>query len=995
MMPRRATPGWLIVAAIACGGPQLVAPKVEVPLADPWGERPDPGALPSVTFPELVQLPVTVTVGGLDLVAMERHDTPAVFLRWVLPGGRAHEWGVNGRLPEGSLDLAAELLTHGTKAHPGQSFAETLAATGGTVQVDVLADAVVIEGQVLGHQLTPYLQLLREALVEPVLDGAALESAKSRHKAQLRNEETETDVVAARLARRLLHGDHPYGSAGPTFESIDRIGRKQVQEAYRRAFALGGSTLVAVGDVDPAKLAVKLGEVFGKALAVAAVVPDVPPPAPPEPSACNVVDLKDTVQTSLALVQGALRRNDPAWPKLALANQVLGGSASSRLFLELRERRGLGYGAYSELQGRRSAGTWWVETSVRTEGTGEALDVVAAELARMASESSSEPELRAAKAFLLGQYALSLADGAMVADRLAAMRLYDLPAGAWNAWSAGVAAAGGDAVRKTAADLAGSATVTVVVGQLAALRPALDARCPRLVERDARGRVLRVLIGTDAEMGESGRQAAFALWPASAEGRIALQRYVADPGHSAAFRARALALLAASDAAGQTLAMARTAPDWPTVAPVLRDLLLVQLRAPDVAVGSRSRAVLLAMANDRGPDGALIDLAAETTGAVVQAVAVWALDGLGAATAAEQVAQQAEERLAPGDVVRWGGLAPDALEQWIAAAVRRHEAGTALANAVSADLGRSVTPAADPPTLGPLLRGYKRYFAAGGLPDAGDLAILGDVPRIETLLLLFDAHARIQALDTGPARDATAATIIVLRRRVAELARAKSLDPGQSDLSFLFDRVEPPVENLLQLRNTDDRIWAARLLIEQRKLAGLRRVLAEIGDDANYRDPRFHAVDPKRALAELAKEVIKPLGPSAQPLLLAALAGTRAASKVVAVKALAALGDEASLLALRTHQDDTDAAHVLDLPGGVTVRELALAAVDVQRYLLEIDMARAQGALSPEGSEIYCDLAWNSWDLQGVRLKQEVTRMATEKLGNAAPAAASTPTAGP
>jgi len=875
------------------------------------------------------------------------------------------------------VQLAAELLTKGTRGHPDAAFAAALASCGGSIDAVALPDAMLVQGQVLSHQLGAYLPLLREALTEPALDLKAIENLKARHRADLQNDEGQAQVVAAKVANRLVFGaGHPYGSPGLTLESLPQIKRPQLVEAARSALALAGSTLVVVGDVDPAALAAQLDTVFGAALEVGTASATPAAVQPPEPGACHVIDLKETVQTAIVAANPAPARRTPDWPALLVANQILGGSASSRLFTELRENRGLTYGIYSTFVGRRRAGEWLLETAVRTEVTGEALQAIDAQLDLARRKAPSGAELETARRFLAGQFALSLAEGDHVADLWASLSLYDLPADTYAHHLDDIQAVTAERVQQLSQDWIGSgARATVLAGQAKVMRPALDALCPRLTERDPRGKLLRTLLGTDEQMTDATRALAFSLWPVSPEGLVALARFVAEADRAPRYRAEALTALALSENTKQTLLLGRRAADWPAVAEALAPLLVKALRDPDVKLAGRARGVLLALANDAGSDGKLLDLGEASAVIVRGAVTDWALDGIHANTPADKVHDQVQARLEEGDAPRLGTAAIDGLEQWIAADVRRHEAARALAR-----LGTPEATAA-------LLHGYRRLYGRSVLPDAEDLEILtgdgsGGVPA---LLLQLDVHAMLERSDVPAAVAATELVMSKIRNTLEQLGQRRTLDDKKSDLEVVFDKLEAHMENLMVLRNADDRWLGARLLVRYRGLDGVRRVLTGLAIDDHYKAPAHHKVDPKRAIGELARDEIAKLGAAqVQPLMLAALAANHAMGKVIAVTVLKALGDPESVAALRTHNDDMDVAQLLDLPGAVTVRDLAAAAVDVRKFMKEVDAAVAAGTLSAASGMAHKEIAFFTYDLTDRRLRAEVARQAAA--GQPAPA---------
>jgi len=948
-----------------------------------------------VTAPVQAVFPTPVVWGirrteagaGVTAVVAERHELPIVHLRWVIPGGRMLAWnGTAHRWPEGTLNFAADVARMGTRTHPGTKFAAALADLGASLDVHALGDAVVVEGSVLSHQFDRMLPLLRELLLEPAFDKADIETVRKRVQSDLQAEAGDPEAVSARLALRLAFGfGHPYAADAPTADSLLRIQRKALTEAWAAATRLGGSTLVAVGDVHPAALAQAVERTFGAAIETLPTQPTVALATPATLDTCHVVHVASATQAALhQFVPGPPRRTRQ-WPALIVANQIVGGSASSRLFTELRERRGYTYGIYSGFDARRTAGRWSLQGSVRNAVLGDALLAIDDQLLAARRERPTDREMQDARRFLAGQFALALADGDQLVDYLAAIPLYGLPADEFAHYAQALqAVTADDALEAVVKTVPAAGRVTVIAGDWEATRPGLDAACRQIVEHDAVGNVVRVVLGRDDDMGDAGRAAAFAAWQRGPAGLVATARYSADADRSALFRADVLALYARGADADKVLAMGRAAADWKqALAPALAVRLLRHLADADKAVQKRAHALLLAMANHTVA-GKWADVDQEAGRALRVAVANWAFGDVDAGKTPDQVLALADARLDPGDLALLGDACGEVLEHWLANDVRRHEAVQALL--------RDKTPA----NLGALVRGYRRLFAYGVAPVDRDLEALGQVQGIDALALLLDVHSNVQGSDLPHAVTRTAGLMATARALTDRLAKEKAQGgSGGTELAARFDRVESHLENLLAMRNADDRWWAAGLLARYRAVSGLRRVLAGLRDDANYREPRWRTVDPKRMAALFARDDIAPLGHDAEPALLAALSAPKPIGKVVAVLGLRAIHSDGGLNALRTSTDDTEVSTYLELPAPFTVRDLCLASVDVMRMWRDIDKQVSAGTMSVESAAIYRDVSYFIVELADKRLREEVHRQVLQRTQAVPAAADSTPATAP
>ncbi len=978
-----------------CGAPIVQPPpKVPEPASEaPWPDRPAVQGKVAAQFPAVATQGVRRTPGGgVELLTVVRDDQPIVHLRWILPGGRSHEWTPKGfRWPEGTVGMAAQLLTKGTKRHPGGGWVQATEALGGQLQIAAAADAIVVEGQVLSHNLVPFLGLVAEALLEPQFDAATITSLRQQLAAELRAEQGDAEALAHNLARQLVFGQgHPYASKGATLASLAKIQKKQLVEAWQASARLGGSTLVAVGDLRPEELAKSLDGIFGAALERPNTPPSVPLPRAATGDTCHIIDVPAAAQVVLVQVAPGPPRRSRIWPQLTVANQVLGGSASSRLFSDLREKRGWTYGIYSGLEGRRQAGRWMIEASLKPEVVGEALGVLEDHILQLRRVAATPAELSAATRYLAGQFALSLASSDQVAEYLAAAAIYDLPGDYWKLYPELLQDASAEQVLEAAVQaIPAAGRITVAAGPLALVRPSIDGACRTLQQHSAQGVAGPLLIGPDAAMSDEARKKAFEAWQRGPGGLVAAEHYAAEVERNSGFRAQALAAVARGESFAKVSATGRKAADWKdNLAPALAKLLLGALHDPNPQVQHRAHAVLLQLAVPA--TGAEADVDPDTAGQLLAAVAEWAFAGVTPGRPAAEIRQLAESRLDEGDVLKLGEVASEPLQEWIAADVRRHEAAAALLAAKT------------PQAAAALVKGYRRLNAAGPRIDPRDLQALGQVGSIDAAVLLLDLHAVLAPLDQADAVTATAALMTTARQVVAGLAAAQpegEVAEGSAITSALgqrFDRIESHLDGLLALRNADDRWWAASLLVEHRRVAGLRRVLAGLASDDHYRQPRWHTVDPKLAMAQLAGEPIATLRLDAEPALLAALSGRSAIGKVLAVAGLKALGTEGALSALRTATDSTEVSELIDAPQRLTVRDLALAAIDVYRFYTEVEAEFAAGRLTRATANRYRESAYLTMGLTGRQLRQAVVDAVAQQPAESAaePAAAATPTTG-
>ena len=963
----------------ACGAPTVSKPTpkpvAEKPV-DPWGPRPTVAAITGSGFATPERLVVSggskqaANRPGVELLVVERHDAPAVFFRWVLPGGRAVAFSGGDlskptRWPEGTLDFTARMLTEGTRRHRSSAFAAALERHGATLDFDVGPDAIVISGRVLSHQLEPYLGLLAEALTQPEFSAKAAGNLRTRYLAALANVEQQPRQVVGRVVGRLLHGPlDAYGSPGLGLDTVPQVATRDMRRAMAEAFRLGGSTLIAVGDVTSGDLAQKLRQAFGKHLDSAPAAVELPAAVTLERAGCHVVDVPGAVQTAVIEANLGPGGYTDERPQLVLANQILGGSASSRLFTVLRERKGLTYGIYSDFDMRQRAGDWSVTSSVRTEKTAAALEAIRTEVRLMRSTAPKQLELNAARQFLAGQFVMSQASGAAVAHLLARLRIEGLADDTWQRWLGSLQEVDPAKVRQAAENWIGSGRrVTVLAGSLVGMRPAIDAHCSRLLQRDARGQLLRPLIADDAEMSSADRTALFSVWASAENGLVPLTRFVKNSIRLRGIRADAVMALLGTAAQDKMLSIGAQATDWPGVAEELALRLVAALASDEVARASSAKTVLLDLL---APPAGATPLSQAAARAADKALAAWAFAGISPHGESSAVRKIMATRLIEADLSRLGPAAIDGLEALISTDVWRTTAAKAL---VAGDEGAARA----------LVRAYRRSLVERRAPaNDEDLALIAQSPGHGTALLLLDAHAIHQASDKPELRRSVAATMTTLRGIIDQMAATASREPkdrqaGRSALNRDFPILLRAIERVLTFRNADDRWWAAGLIIRNLGSKGLRLVLDGLADDVGYAAPGWHEIDPRQSIGDLCRNDIAPLGAdTVRAAMLARLHRPHRIVKAVAVTCLKALGDPGSMDALRTTHDKTDVGPALGLVGVVTVSQLARSAVAVRAYMAEVDATVAAGKLDRRRGAIHKDVAYYTFDKSGEQLRHMV-----------------------
>ena len=236
------------------------------------------------------------------------------------------------------------------------------------------------------------------------------------------------------MYRELYGPNHPYTHIDATPESVQRITRRNLQTFHRAHFAPNNAFLVAVGDVSAEDVRSAADRHFARW--ASRRVPGERTATPPTRNGRSVVvvDRPGSVQSVIMLGNLALARNSPDYVPLRVANQVLGGSAASRLFMDLREQRSLTYGAYSAVGERAQVAPFVAYAAVRNEVTTEAMAGFMEHLDRIVAEAPEGDEVLNAQRYLSDSFPLEIETAGRIANMVEELRIYELPDDYWASY---------------------------------------------------------------------------------------------------------------------------------------------------------------------------------------------------------------------------------------------------------------------------------------------------------------------------------------------------------------------------------------------------------------------------------------------------------------------------------------------------------------------------------------------------------------------------------
>jgi zinc protease len=361
-----------------------------------------------------MNIQVVKSPGGITAWLVEEHSVPLIGMRFAFDGGSAQDPA--GK--EGIAHFLAGMLDEGAGNLDSKTFQERMEEIAMRMSFDDARDAFYGSLETLSENRDQAVALLALALSKPRFDADAVDRVRSQLLAGLAYAARDPDRVAAEQWGAMAFAGHPYGRpTNGTQASIQNMTRDDLLDFWSRTFAKDTLKVVVVGDIDAATLGGVLDTVFGQ-LPARAKLTQIPPTQPASVEKVKVVEM--------AVPQSVARFGLPAFPRsdkdfipAFVLNTVLGGGVmSSRLWEEVREKRGLAYSVYTNIQPYKQTSVFSGGVATKNEEIANSLDVIRAELKRIALDGPTEKELKDAKDYLTGSFALRFDSNAKIANQL-------------------------------------------------------------------------------------------------------------------------------------------------------------------------------------------------------------------------------------------------------------------------------------------------------------------------------------------------------------------------------------------------------------------------------------------------------------------------------------------------------------------------------------------------------------------------------------------------
>lgn len=376
-------------------------------------------ALFFLTFPAIVttaraevDIQEIKTDSGLTAWLVEDYTVPIIAVRFSFTGGTTQD--PEGK--EGLTNLMSSLFDEGAGEFDSETFQQKLDETGVEIGFSATRDAVYGQMRTLAEERDNAFEFLRLALNEPRFDEAPVDRIRGQIITGIQSEMRDPMKQGMDAFRKAVYGDHPYSKlVNGTVESLQSVTQDDLRELHKRTFARSNLHIAVVGAIDAETLKTELESVFNS-LPEQAGLTEI---AHIEPKLDQVVEYNYPLpQTMIHMTFTGIDREDPEYFSAVMMNHILGGGTfTSRLWDEVREKRGLTYGVSSALSNSDYTNSMVISTSTRADRAKETLEVIRAEIKRIIDEGVTEEELQKAKTYVIGSYPINNLDSSSAVAR--------------------------------------------------------------------------------------------------------------------------------------------------------------------------------------------------------------------------------------------------------------------------------------------------------------------------------------------------------------------------------------------------------------------------------------------------------------------------------------------------------------------------------------------------------------------------------------------------
>ncbi len=430
-------------------------------------DRPQPKAGPAPTI-NINKPQSFVLKNGLKVLVVENHKLPRVSFNLTLdnpPYAEGNKKGVS--------DILSGMLGNGTETITKDVYNEEIDFLG--ANINFYSSGASANG--LSRYSKRILELMADGALNPLFDKAEFEKEKEKIIEGLKADEKSVSAIARRVENVLVFGKEHYKGEYTSEETLKNVTFDDVLLNYNTYFVPANAYLVIVGDVNFKEVKKEVERLFGTWKKATAPQLTYTAPKDVQYSQINFIDTPNAVQSEIALVNlSNLKMTDKEYFSVLLANQILGGGGEGRLFLNLREKHGWTYGAYSSIGAGKYINKFRSSASVRNTVTDSAVVEFFNELKRIKTELVSEEDLRNAKAKYVGNFVMQIEKPSTIAGYALNKETQGLPEDFYENYIKNINAVTAEDIKNAANKyFLSDKTRVVIVGKAGDVLPGLES----------------------------------------------------------------------------------------------------------------------------------------------------------------------------------------------------------------------------------------------------------------------------------------------------------------------------------------------------------------------------------------------------------------------------------------------------------------------------------------------------------------------------------------
>ncbi len=438
-----------------------------------------------------LKLPAVESVrhrNGLTVAVVNRSSSRLMDVELIVQAGEVHS-------PEGLPGLAAftaEMLSRGTITLSASDMEERIESIGGSLTVTTSLDLACFSFQFLDDYFEQALEILSQMVLQPAFSSKEITTLKRIRYYDILERQRDPDFVGRRHLKRLLVGDHPYRNGFYNEDTIRNISRKDIVTFYEKYYRPNNAVIILTGKLNLATASRRVSHFFNTWQEAEIERVSVPALKPNGEARVCLVDLPAAKEATLIVGNVIFPVGDPDFFSFSVLNQVLGGAASSRLFMNLRESKGYAYFAFSRAEFYRYGGVYTVEAKVVPSACYNATQEILKELEKLVQERIPTFEIEQAKSRLIGNFPLQVERHSNLADRVSEMVTFSLSSAYWERFYDNIMLVDAERVHEVARRYLQPPPIVVIIGDKNRLAEFLD-RFERVEVFDVRGNLQYII----------------------------------------------------------------------------------------------------------------------------------------------------------------------------------------------------------------------------------------------------------------------------------------------------------------------------------------------------------------------------------------------------------------------------------------------------------------------------------------------------------------------